>query len=70
MIDYKPLWNTMKRKGFSQYKLLQKGIDNRTLHRLKNNQNITMLTLEKLCTILECTPNDILSFTVNHDDNK
>lgn len=62
MISYFPLWQTMKTKNVSQYKLLQSGIDNRTLDRLKKNQNITLLTLEKLCVILECTPNDIVEF--------
>lgn len=67
IINYSPLWNTMKEKGISQYKLLKLGIDNRTLSYLKNNKNITIRTLEKLCDILDCTPNDIVSF---HDDIK
>ena len=29
---------------------------------LKHNKNITVLTLEKLCTIIGCTPNDIIEF--------
>ena len=52
----------MKQKGITQYKLLKMGIDNRTLDSLKNNRNITLLTLEKLCNILDCTPNDIVVF--------
>lgn len=52
----------MENKKVSQYKLLQSGIDNKTLDRLKKNQNITLATLEKLCNILECTPNDIVEF--------
>ena len=62
MIDYSPLWETMKERGVTQYRLLQRGIDNRTLDALKKNRNITLLTLEKLCAILECTPNDIVRF--------
>ena len=62
MIDYGPLWETMKAKGVSQYYLLNHGIDNKTLDSLKKNKNITMLTLEKLCTIIGCTPNDIVEF--------
>ena len=62
MIDYGPLWETMKNKGVSQYYLLNHGIDNKTLDSLKKNKNITMLTLEKLCTIIGCTPNDIVEF--------
>ena len=63
MISYEPLWETMREKDISQYKLLQSGIDNKTLDSLKKSKNITLLTLEKLCQILECTPNDIVEFT-------
>ena len=62
IIDYTPLWETMAAKGVSQYKLLQQGIDNRMLDALKKGKNITLLTLEKLCVILNCTPNDIVRF--------
>lgn len=62
VISYEPLWETMKQSGVSQYRLLQSGIDNRTLNALKNNRNITMITLERLCRILNCTPNDIVKF--------
>ncbi len=62
MIDYGPLWETMKRKGVSQYYLLNHGIDNKTLDALKKNKNITMLTLEKLCALIGCSPNDIVQF--------
>ena len=37
-------------------------IDNKTLDSLKKNKNITLITLEKLCRILDCTPNDIVRF--------
>ena len=62
IIDYAPLWQTMKTKDISQYQLLKQGIDNKTLDSLKKNKNITLLTVEKLCDILECTPNDIVRF--------
>lgn len=62
IFDYSPLWETMKRKQVSQYRLLQSGIDHKTLDSLKKGRNITMVTLEKLCRILDCTPNDIVKF--------
>lgn len=62
MISYEPLWKTMKEKQVSQYKLLKSGIDNKTLDALKKSKNITLFTLEKLCSILDCTPNDIVEF--------
>ena len=55
MFDYSPLWETMRNRGVS-------GIDNKTLDSLKKNKNITMVTLEKLCRIIDCSPNDVVRF--------
>ncbi len=52
----------MKQKRISQYFLLKSGIDNKTLDSLKKDKNITLLTVEKLCEILDCTPNEIVEF--------
>lgn len=63
MISYKPLFDYMKSNEITTYQLLQAGIDNRTLHNLKHNKNITMLTAEKICNILGCKIQDIVTFT-------
>jgi putative transcriptional regulator len=62
VFDYSPLWETMQNRGVSQYQLLKAGIDNKTLDSLKKNKNITMVTLEKLCRIIDCSPNDVVRF--------
>ena len=62
MFDYSPLWETMQNRGVSQYQLLKAGIDKKTLDSLKKNKNITMVTLEKLCRIIDCSPNDVVRF--------
>lgn len=62
MFDYSPLWETMQNRGVSQYQLLKAGIDNKTLDSLKKNKNITMVTLEKLCRVIDCSPNDVVRF--------
>ena len=62
VLDYSPLWETMRRKKISQYSLLKAGIDNKTLDSIKKGNNITLLTLEKLCAIIGCTPNDVVRF--------
>ncbi len=62
MLDYTPMWETMRRKGISQYSLLKAGIDNKTLDALKKGKNITLLTLEKICAALDCTPNEVVLF--------
>ena len=63
-----PLWETMRRKQVTQYQLLKNGLDNKTLDTLKKNRNITLSTLEKLCQMLDCTPNDVVQFIP--DDKK
>lgn len=62
VLDYSPMWDTMQRKGISQYSLLKAGVDNKTLDSIKKGKNITLLTLEKICTILNCTPNEVVQF--------
>lgn len=62
VLDYSPLWATMQKKHISQYALLQAGIDHKTLDSLKKGKNITLLTVEKICAALDCTPNDVVAF--------
>ena len=64
MISYEPLWKTMKEKGVTTYTLIYKmGFSAYTITNLKRNKSITMNTMEKLCKVLRCTPNDIVEFT-------
>lgn len=56
------MWDYMKLHGISQYYLLKHDIDSKTIFKLKRNENITLLTLEKLCRAMNCTPNDIVKF--------
>ena len=65
VLDYSPMWETMRLKEISQYSLLKAGIDNKTLDTLKKGNNSTLLTLEKICTALECTPNEVVRFLPN-----
>ena len=63
MISYDPLWKTMKENGVTTYTLIYKhGFSAYTITNLRRNKSITMNTLEKLCSVLKCTPNDIVEF--------
>lgn len=57
----------MKKKCISQYELLRRGINNRTLDTLRKNGNMTLYTLEKICKALDCNPEEVVEFT--DDDN-
>lgn len=70
MVSYRPLWETMKRKNITTYTLIYKhGMNPRTVNNLKHDRGITVDTLEKLCTILECTPNDIIEFIPDSNEH-
>ena len=63
MIVYNRLWNTMKTKGISQYKLINEyGVSSGQLDRLRKNENINTYTLNKLCKILDCDLSDIMEY--------
>lgn len=63
MIVYDRLWETMKRKGVSQYKLIKEyGVSSGQLDRIRKGDNINMYTLNALCKILDCAVEDIIEY--------
>lgn len=63
MIVYDRLWQTMKKKNISQYKLIKEfGISNGQLDRLRKNANVNTFTLNYLCKILNCRLDDIAEY--------
>ena len=63
MISYKPFYETLLKKGMTEYELIFKhGISANTLYRMKKGEAITTKTLDTLCFILDCTVPDILEY--------
>lgn len=63
MIRFDRLWKTMEEKHRTTYWLREKsGIDNKTVRRLKANDNIETKTLSKLCAALDCKLEDIAEY--------
>ncbi len=63
MIIFDKLWLTMKKRGISQYKLLNEyGISSGLLDRLRKNANINTHSLSTLCKILNCKLEDIAEY--------
>lgn len=62
-MSFDPLWETLKRKNISVYKLLNTyGFSHGTYDSLKHNRNVTLNTIEQLCRILECKVEDIVEY--------
>ncbi len=63
MISYQPFYETLFRKGITEYQLIFKqGFSANTLHRMKKGEAISTKTLDALCYALDCDVSDILKF--------
>ena len=63
MISYEKLWETMKEKNISQYKLINEyHISAGQLSRLRANSHVSTHTLDLLCEILDCNIEDIITY--------
>lgn len=61
MIVFNKLWQTMRHKDISQYKLINEyDISPSILTRLKRNESVSTNTIERLCIILDCDISDIM----------
>lgn len=63
MITFDNLWATMEKKGMSTYRLRETcDVDNKTIRRLRANENVKTKTLDKLCQALSCRLEDIAEY--------
>lgn len=63
MIVFNRLWDTMKEKGISQYRLIREfGFSSGQMDRLRKNENVSTHTLNELCRILDCRLEDIAEY--------
>ncbi len=68
MISYAPFFKTLKDRNISQYELLHMGVNERLMNYIKNNKNITVRSINKICILLGCTPNDILEIIPTEEE--
>ncbi len=63
MISYEPFYKTIKNKGLTTYKLIINfGVSRSLLDRLKHNKAISTVTINDLCSFLNCRVEDIIVF--------
>lgn len=62
-IVYNKLWETMKVRGISQYKLIKDyKVSTGQMDRLRKNAHVSTYTLNNLCRILHCRLEDIAEY--------
>ncbi len=63
MISYAPFYKTLKDKGVTTYKLINEyNVSRSLLDRLKHGKPITTVTINDLCTFLDCSVQDIIEY--------
>ena len=68
-VNYKKLFHLMIDKEISQTELMRDaGFSANIISRLKKDEYVSMETIEKICWVLDCGVDDILSFT--HQKNE
>ena len=63
MYTYDPLFRTMKERGITTYSLVNHhGISSHLMSNLRHNKNVTMNTIDLLCSILHCDISDVVEY--------
>lgn len=71
MISYAPFWETLKKSNETTYTLInQHRISSSTIDKLRKNRNITTLTVNDLCMILNCTVSEILEYIPDQNESQ
>ena len=68
MIVYDRLWETMRQRNISQYKLIHEyRFSPGQIMRLKRNQNVNTHTINMLCQILHCSVEEIMEYKADKE---
>ena len=71
MISYAPFWETLKKSRETTYTLINKyRISSSTIDKLRKDKNISTVTINDLCRILDCDVSDIMIYLPNEKDFK
>ena len=60
-ISYQKAFDLMKETGVTTYRIRnEKIVSDRTLQNLRDGKPVSTETIERLCLLMNCTPNDIM----------
>lgn len=63
MMSFDPLWETLKKKDITTYRLIKEyNFSRGMLDKLKHNRNVTLETVNWLCTTLDCRVEDVVVY--------
>ena len=62
MISYRPLFETMKKKKITSYRLQKQGCSRATYYSIKQGNSISTNTVNQLCKLLKCTVSEVIEY--------
>ncbi len=70
MLSYDNLWKTMKDRNMTKYKLWKEhGIARSLLRRMRDGGYVGLYTIDRLCKILDCKIEDIVTYVPDKEDD-
>lgn len=70
VISYAPLFETMKRKKITSYRLEKLGFSRATYYSIQKGNSVSTNTINQLCKILKCNVTDVIEFINEDEDNR
>lgn len=70
VISYAPLFETMKRKKITSYRLEKLGFSRATYYSIQKGNSVSTNTINQLCKILKCNVTDVIEFINEDEDNQ
>lgn len=62
MINYDPLFKTMKDRHITSYRLEKLGFSRATYYSIQKGNSISTNTVNQLCKLLKCNVSDVMEF--------
>ena len=63
MMTFQPFWEMMRQRNITTYMLEHEYHFNKSvIYRLKHNSNVTLDTVEKICSVFHCKVEDVILY--------
>ena len=62
MISHRPLFQTMKDKKITSYRLQKEGFSRATYYSIRQGNSVSTNTINQLCKLLHCGVSDIIEY--------
>jgi len=69
MISFEKLEVLMKTKNIKKFYLRSNGISPAIVDKMLSNGDVSTVTINKVCKLLDCQPGDIMSYIPDPDSN-